>query len=262
MNNRIYFFLSIFLTLFVFACSKDYDANYDKSNPIDGKSGSTARMVTKGNYLYVVDNSTLKVYDISNPSNPAFLNTANVGMDIETIYPFGEHLFIGSMSGMYVYGLQNPAQPNFISNFTHISACDPVVANDDFAFITLRSSNQCGRWVTTNGQIDIVNIQNINSPYLVKSQFTDTNPFGLDLKDTLLFVCHGTAGLKLYDTRLLTDPYNQSNVVVGGFQQSGFTANDVILWQDKVYVIGDNGFYQLEYNNVTGFNLISTLAIK
>ncbi|MBC8147349.1 MAG: hypothetical protein H8E98_05135 [Bacteroidetes bacterium] len=121
-------FLIILIIVIATACSKmdSQDMSGDpKSAPTDGKSGSTARIVSKGNYIYAIDNQTLKVIDISVPGNPNYIKTVDVGFGIETIYPFKDYLFIGSTTGMYIYSLSNPENPNQLSMFEHITSCDP-----------------------------------------------------------------------------------------------------------------------------------------
>ena len=77
-----------------------------------GAGGSTARFTISGNYLYVVNSTSLKAFDISNPvAAPVLKSTTNLGINIETIFPYQDKLFIGSSSSMYIYSLSNPEKP-------------------------------------------------------------------------------------------------------------------------------------------------------
>ena len=140
----LYFIVLLIAGSFQFSCSED-----DGSPGIigeTGRGGSTARFAIAQNTLYTVDNSSLRVFSLATPSKPVYLKTEHLGRNIETIFPRGENLFIGSQEGVFIYSIQNPQQPNFLSTFRHIQACDPVVANDNHAFVTLRSfDNFCGR---------------------------------------------------------------------------------------------------------------------
>ncbi len=240
---------------FVVSCSKDSNESIsDSKNATEGKSGSTARIVIKGDYLYAVDNNSLKVVDISTPSNPTYIRTVAIEQGIETIYPFKDYLFIGSNIGMYAYGLTDPTNPQQLSYFQHITACDPVIANDSLAFVTLRNNEVCNRWQDTR-QIDIINIENISNPYLENTYFTSSYPYGLDMLDTLLFVCHGTDGVKVYDIPKMLQGYN--NVEISSI--TGLTAFDAIIWQNKLFIIGESGFYQYDYSNIYNIKLISSI---
>lgn len=122
-------------------CKKEAASN---SNSI-GAGGSTARMTLWGNYLYIVNNAELQTYDVTNASQAVLLNTQNVGWNIETIFPYRDKLFIGSQTGMFVYDISNPKSPKIQGQAQHWRACDPVIADDDYAYVTLRStSNGCG----------------------------------------------------------------------------------------------------------------------
>src|ERR1044072_4141446 len=74
-----------------------------------GAGGSTARFTINGNYLYVVDNKSLKSFDVTDPQNPVYKSKTDVGINIESIFPYGDKLFIGSSFSMYIFSLTDPA---------------------------------------------------------------------------------------------------------------------------------------------------------
>ena len=108
-----------------------------------GTGGSTARFTITKNHLFTVSQSDLMVYNLANPSVPKFESRAGLGWGIETIYPFKDKLFIGSNSGMFIYDISNPGSPFMLSQFSHARACDPVVADDNTAYVTLREGSLC-----------------------------------------------------------------------------------------------------------------------
>ena len=71
------------------------------------------------------------------------------------------------------------------------------------------------------------------------------NPYGLGIRDNLLFICDGTAGLKVYDK---TDPVEIEHLST--FEE--IFAKDVIPLNDVLLMIGDDVLYQYEYaeNNI------------
>lgn len=241
---------------FVAGCSKsdgDMGMN-DSKNSNGGKSGSTARIVIKGDYLYAVDNTSLKVVDISSPSNPNYIRTVDIGFGIETIYPFKDYLFIGSNIGIYIYGLTDPSNPKQLSQFEHFTACDPVIANDSLAIVTLRNNEVCNRFTDTR-EIDILNIKNILHPYSQMIYYPQYYPYGLDMVDTLLFVCHGQDGLVVYDINRMLMGYGNAEIS----SITGINAYDAIIWQNKLFVIGESGFYQYDYSDINNISLISSI---
>jgi len=161
-------------------------------------------------------------------------------------------LFIGSQTGMYVYSLQNPAQPEFISEFRHASSCDPVVVEGNFAYVTLRGGNLCG---AIESQLDVIDISTIEKPEFVKS-YPMEEPYGLGIKNNVLFVCDGNAGLKIYkaDDAMKID----SNMVAS---YPDINAFDVIPLQDVLIMIGIDGLYQYDYSDLNNITLLSHIPI-
>lgn len=214
-----------------------------------GISGSMARFTLLNNYLYTVTDNALNVFDISQPQNPAFLNKINMPFGIETIYPFKSNLFIGSQTGMLIYGTANPTQPVQAGSFAHARVCDPVIADENYAYITLSSGTKCAGF--TN-QLDVLNIQNLQSPQLVKS-YPLTNPHGLSKDGNTLFICDGAAGLKVFDA---TD--NNSLKILQTI--GGMDAYDVITFNRLAIVVAKDGLYQFDYEDRSKVQLLSKIS--
>ena len=88
----------ISLSIIITGCTKEGMAGAEST----GVGGSTARFTIVGNYLYVVDNTSLKVFDIANPAvAPVMKSKTELGINIETIFPYQDKLFIGSSFSMY-----------------------------------------------------------------------------------------------------------------------------------------------------------------
>ncbi|MEJ7679188.1 MAG: hypothetical protein WKG06_15305 [Segetibacter sp.] len=215
-----------------------------------GVSGSMARFTLLNNYLYTVTDNNLNVFNISQSENPVFANTVNIGWGIETIYPFKNNLFIGSQSGMFIFNTANPAQPEMLSQFTHITKCDPVIADDNFAYVTLRTGTNCSG--DNINVLDILNIQNLQTPWLVKS-YPLTNPHGLSKSGKTLFICDGAAGLKVYDAADVNNLRLLQTV-------DGIDAYDVIAQNDNAIVVAKDGLYQYDYTNRSNVTLQSKIS--
>jgi hypothetical protein len=216
-----------------------------------GTGGSMARFTIVNNHLYTVGMSMLDVFDISNTSDPQRGNSINAGWLIETIYPFKDKLFIGSQQGMFIYNISNPANPQKEGQFTHARSCDPVIADGNYAYVTLRSGTECQGF--TN-QLDVVKISNIADPVLEKT-YPFTNPHGLSKDGNLLFICDGNDGVKVYNAS------NVSNLqpikTIGNIM-----AFDIILMNKVAMVIGDDGLYQYDYTDINNIRLLSKIVIK
>ena len=222
-----------------------------KSSSPYGMGGSMARFTIVNSYLYTVSNTSLDVYNISVPQTPAFTSKVQLGWGIETIYPFKDKLFIGSNTGMFIYDISNPIQPSKQGQFNHVRTCDPVIAEDNYAYVTLRTGTGCPG--STN-QLDILDITNVSQPLPMKS-YPMTNPHGLSKDGDLLFICDGTDGLKVYNAA------NRNSISLVK-HISGFKTYDVIAWNDVAIVSAADGLYQYDYSNVDDIKLLSKTVWK
>lgn len=228
----------------------------DASNGISGggtgTGGSMARFTLYDNYLYAIDNASLHLFDLSNTANPEYSKQIPISWQIETVFPYEQKLFIGAQSGMYVYSLQNPANPQFISEFRHASACDPVVVEGNYAYVTLRGGNLCG---AIESQLDVIDISQIEFPKLIKT-YPMTEPYGLGIDNSVLFICDGNDGLKIYGANDVMKI--DSNMIA---HYSDVNAFDVIPLGDVLLMIGVDGFYQYDYSNLEDIQILSHIPI-
>ncbi|MBS2096652.1 LVIVD repeat-containing protein [Carboxylicivirga linearis] len=219
-----------------------------------GIAGSTARFMLYNNFLYTINQGWyIAIYDITTPELPLAQNGFYPNNTAETLFIKDDLLFIGGQSGMQIFSLNNPAEPQYISGYSHITACDPVVVNDDYAFVTLRSNNFCGG--NTN-QLDVINIQNIESPQL-RNSLALTNPHGLGVDRDFLFICDGDEGLRVFDA---TEP-EQMGLSNQLKQFNDIHAVDVIPLGDVLLTIGNDGFYQYDYTNINDMKLLSHIEV-
>jgi hypothetical protein len=217
-----------------------------------GITGSTARFGILNTRMYTVSYDALKVFNITQLDAPKLVREQRMLQgDIETIFPYKDKLFIGAQSGMHIFDVANPDQPVKLSQFTHARACDPVVADDKYAYVTLRSAGFC-RGIAN--QLDVVNIQNITSPTLVKS-YQLKAPQGLSIDGQLLFICDGTDGLKVFNA-------GNPNAVTQIRVLDGFEPHDVIAYQGYAIAVAKEGIYIVDYRNTADIKIISSIALK
>lgn len=224
---------------------------YNPNTP--GVGGSMARFTITNNTLYVVDDANLRKFNIASPANPVSTGTSYIGRNIETIFPYNNHLFIGSTNGMFIYNVSNPDNPVYVSNYVHGTACDPVVVDGNYAYVTLRSGTPCN---TSLNQLEVVNIQNMATPTLSHT-VQMTNPHGLGKDGTALFICDGTDGLKVMDA---TNPTAIPSTPV--MHVSNIQATDVIPFNNKLLMIGTDGLYQYDYSNLQNITLLSHIPVE
>jgi hypothetical protein len=224
-KNIIPLFVFIVLTLNI-SCDKTSDA---KGNPgISGRGGSLARFTIAGNYLYMVDKSQLKVFNISDPSSPELRSTTNVGFEIETIFPFKDKLFVGSTSVVHIFSIENPELPKKLS--TAISPqvmrrCDPVVARDSVAYATLRTNGMCGG---ISSMLVVYDIRDVLNPVQV-NQLPVAEPYGLGYADNALYVCDKSS-LLVFDIADAYHPAWTKQLTDGDYFDVIPQGNTLVCW--------------------------------
>ncbi|RDY59339.1 LVIVD repeat-containing protein [Flagellimonas nanhaiensis] len=201
-----------------------------------GQGGSLARFRIVGDYLYAVEWSSINVFDISDLDAPEVLDEVYTSWGIETIFNQGDLLFLGGTRGMYIYDISEPSKPTFVSDFEHGTACDPVVVDGDYAYVTLRGGNLCG---AVESGLYIVDISDIKNPELA-IEYPMDEPYGLGIKEEKLFICDGASGLKVFDK---TDVENL--VELNHFED--IVTYDVIPMENHLIMVGDGVLYQYEY---------------
>jgi hypothetical protein len=217
-----------------------------------GVGGSLARFTITANHLYLLDGGDLKTVNIADAQNPVEKNTTFLAWDIETIFPYETSLFVGSSSGMHIIDVTSPEAPQRISTYQHLRSCDPVVVEDDYAYVTLRSGTTCQGF--TN-QLEVINIENPSSPILVKT-YPMTNPHGLGIDNKTLFICDGEDGLKTFDA---TDVMAISDNLIAHYKE--INALDVIPYNSLLIMIGEDGLFQFDYSDPQNITLLSKISI-
>ncbi len=221
------------------------------SSPL-GKGGSMARFALTVNKLYTVSNSDLNVFNTSKAFEPNFITKVNLGnWAIETIFPMKSKLFIGSQTGMYIYDITNPNFPVEAGKFSHVQSCDPVIADENYAYVTLRSGTACQGF---SNQMEVLKLNNLHDVQLVKT-YPLANPHGLSKDGDLLFICDGKDGLKIYDAANV----NEIKLIK---QFKGVDTYDVIAINNIALVVAKDGFYQYDYQDVKDIKLISKMGIR
>ncbi|MBE7174144.1 MAG: hypothetical protein INR73_26450 [Williamsia sp.] len=229
-----------------------FSLDASKASSSTGTAGSMAAMVLLNNYLYAItEPHSVGIVNISNEAAPAKAGNMSVGFDLQTIYPFQDKLFLGSASGMYMLDVSDPVHPKNIGQFSHGRACDPVITDGSYAYVTLHAGTNCGG---ASNELNVIDVQNILKPNLVKT-YQLTKPTGLSKDGDLLFICDGSDGVKLFNAadpaglKLLqqiqcTDPY------------------DVIAANKRALVVTKEGLNQYDYSNINQIKLLSSFSIR
>lgn len=235
--------------------SSDAGGSSGSSSASFGKSGSMARFGLYNDYLYAVDNNAIYLFNVANDSNPEKeASPQYVGSGIETMFIYDNHMFFGTSNGMLVYSLANPQKLQSVSSYWHITACDPVVVEDGYAYVTLRAGLTC-RNESVN-RLDVLKLSDDYKTIQSERMYNMTEPHGLGIENNILFLCDGKAGLKIYDA---TDKKKITDNQLAVFPT--IQAYDVIPVNGYLFMIGSDGFYLYDYATLSDIKLIGKISV-
>lgn len=235
------------MMVLAFSCADDASL---LSNSGTGQGGSMTRFAISGNYLYLVDNSSVKVFSIA---EDAFheVRKVPISFGMETIFAKGDYLYLGANDAMYIYSIADREDPAFVFRYQHIVSCDPVIVQGDRAYVTLRSGSSCNRG--TNA-LEIIDISDPYQPVLI-STHPMSSPRGLAIDNKRLFLCEGEYGLKVFDVT------NEQEIELLEHNDD-FFAYDVIAREGVATITGEDGIFQFSYNEMAdGITLLSKIPV-
>lgn len=215
-----------------------------------GVGGSYAKFQIFNDALYTLDDYKLSTYNIINHTSISLVSENWLGGwfggELETTFIKKDYMFIGATNGMHIVGLQDEFSPQYISSFLHATGCDPVVVEENTAYITVRGGNSCG---AIEDQVNIIDISDIAAPVEFSTYFLDS-PYGLGIKDQVLYVCNDN-GINVFNAQ------NPSNLEL--VNTYNVDSKDVIPLSTHLISVGENVIHQFNYTDGFGLESISTI---
>ena len=207
--------------------------------------GSSNKFSISEDYLYILNETSLLPYNVTTPSSPKEEATIHVDIGIETVITKGDNLFIGAQDGMYIFDISDRANPRYLSTYRHITGCDPVVVQDDIAYVTLRTGIGCRGSINS---LDVVDISDLRNPFATKT-INMYNPHGLGVEGDHLIVTEGDQGLVKFS---IATPASPQRI----YTDSQYNSQDVIMVNNANYdhlliVTGDDGIFQYNYSGTS-----------
>lgn len=229
--------------------------NSTPGGSVSGQGGSLARFTIAKDFLYTVSEYDLKTFDLENADQPVFHHNLNLGWGIETIFPYQDALFIGAQNGMHTVDISIPAEPEYKGSFWHNTACDPVVVDGNFAYVTLRGGNACGGF---ENQLDVLDVSDLSKPFLLNT-FEMHHPIGLSIYKDHLYICEDDQGFKVFDASV---PARVGEYLLK--EVKDLTAIDIItLTREEIaLVIGQDGLYQFDIKDPANPVFLSRISTE
>ena len=216
-----------------------------------GVNGSMSRFALYKDYLFTVINNYMSVIDVSGDKPKKAVENIAVGMNVETIFNYKHYMFMGTPTGMMIYSVANPLKPEYIRAVWHVFGCDPVVVENDIAYVTIHAGNFCGQ---NNNDLIIYDVSDVSNPRHIVT-YAMKKPKGLGFDNGTLFVCDD--GLKIFDAA------NPQTLMANRLAHySGMDGFDVIPFDNVLMMIAEDGLYQYDYSDLKQIYLLSKLPIE
>lgn len=194
----------------VTACSREiiYDNNYvyatannggmnviSVSNPTSPTvvatldHGSGARKIVKqGNFVYVVYDSWLYIYNVTTPTAPTL--AGSYGYYAHDVYVEGNYAYLAGNSTLRIVNISNPASVTLVANYNYPSGA-----------ITTYSITKSGNYVYVGGNenLGVFDVSTPASPSLVYKTTNTDVPENTVIVGSKLYSCNYDNGLQIFD---------------------------------------------------------------
>ena len=213
-------------------------------------AGSMTRFLPIDRYLYTINFNELVLFSIADDYRPSRFARLDTSTQAETLFQLNDLLFVGSTTGMLMYDVSSPEVPDYINSIEHFRSCDPVVADLDYAYVTLRGGTNC--FAETN-ELQIIDIRDPQNLEVVARQVM-FNPHGLAIYQDHLLVCDGSAGIKVLN---VSDRETPEVVVTENIP----FAYDIIVDYPTAVVVGEGVIYQYDLSALPEINKTAELTM-
>ena len=103
--------------------------------------------------------------------------------------------------------------------------------------------------------MDVIDITSLTDPKLIKS-YPMKNPHGLAIHNNTIYLCEGQYGLKTLNAE---DPKSIKEL---GFDTTVKSYDAIALGDDRLFVVGEDGFYQYNVSDPKHLKLLSQIQVK
>jgi hypothetical protein len=182
----------------------------------------------EANYAYISDtgNMGLTILDITNPEDPVFVsNYSTPGYGNNVAFSNGYAFIADHNNGLEIVDVNNPLNPVFKSHVQTSGSAYDVKVEGSYAFIA-------------SDNMDVIDISNLNSPFIAQSFSTMDNVRSLFLDGNYLFSSE-TSFLEILNVQV------PSNTFLEGNLQRPYWLQEVKVNQDFAYLADIGEIYSV-----------------
>ena len=198
---------------------------FDVSNPANptllGSAPTLANpnyLQVSGKYVYIADQNnpgSLQIYDVSNPYNPVLISTLTTGNNTSSVYVVGNYAYLTNSGGstFQIINIANPYAPYQTASIAETAGGFNNYVQGKYAY------------VIGGGTLQSIDVSNPNSPVVLQSYATGAaNLQNMYVQGSFAYLDSGgstTGNLFIVN---ITNPYNMTNTVTGGYNLNGSSA--------------------------------------
>ena len=217
-----------------------------------GGDNTLARFAITGDELYIIDKQSLRHFDISDPNNPVEGGRITVGFNVQAINADDNRLYMSTLTELNTFDLADPDNPQLVGTYDGVNACNPVVFQGDYMYVSRRLGNPCG-WSQLS-HLAVVDFKDAGNP-VESISYEMESPYGLGTSPNTLFVCEGGNGLRVF---LTEDPVD----LVQTAHFRNLEAFQVVPNGDVLVITASDGIYQYDISNPFRLDHISTIELN
>ena len=204
---------------------------------LEGRAGG---VVVAGHYAYVSSGATLRIIDVSDPSQPAEVGTFTVP---ERIYGFdvtAEHVYIaGGLAGLHILDVSDAATPRLLATHQTPGQAMSVAAREPMALV-----------VNLMSGLEVLDISDPSAPTVIVTQDTPGYQQNVTLAGSVAVVVDQPSGVFLFELADPTAPTSAGTLPpdrmpAGTLPLGWMPAWTAMLADGRLYVVNGSGLLEI-----------------
>jgi len=185
--------------------------------------GGLKHIEVRGNLAYIINNSGLHIWDVSNNNNPFLVSSIVLQSYPQDLYVASNYAYVSvGASGLNIVDVRSPSAPVIVGSFDTYSVAVDSYIKDEIAYVA-----------HSDDGLLMIDISNLEYPELIGEFGTSSFTYDVKLKDSLAFITCWEEGFKIVD---VSDPSSPTQVsTIGTFNAWKLEIHDNYTYVEELY---------------------------